>query len=120
MRKVAAIAAALALGTGAVTACSGDDNAYCDELRTTANVVKPGDNESAKSIDLMKKVRDKAPSEVEDDWTTMIEFVEKSQAAEGDATKLAELAKDAGKVTTATQNISKHAKDSCKIDIPTT
>lgn len=119
MRKVAAVAAALTIGMGALTACSGGGGAYCDELKSNEKAVSPSDDPS-ESLALMKKVRDKAPSEVKDDWDTLIDFIEKSQAAKGDATKTADLAKDATKVTEATKNISDHAKDSCKIDIPTT
>ncbi len=119
MRKVAAVTAALTIGMGALTACSGGGSAYCDELKSNNDAVAPGADPS-QSLELMRKVRDKAPSEVKGDWDTLIDFIEKTQTAKGDATKTADLAKDASKVTTATQNISKHAKDSCKIDIPTT
>lgn len=118
MRKIAAVTAVLVIGTGALTACSGSADAYCDELKSNQDSVK-ADDDPSKSLDLMKKVRDKAPSQVKGDWDTLIDFVEKTEAAKGDTTKTADLAKDASKVTTATQNISKHAKDSCKIDIPT-
>jgi hypothetical protein len=118
MRKFAAVCAVLTIGLGALTACSGD-SAYCDALKSNEDAAKASSANIKDSIDKMKEVRDKAPSEVQDDWDVLIDYLQRSEDAKGDPEQAGDLAKDADKVTTATQNISKHAKDSCKIDIPT-
>lgn len=117
MRKLAAMTAVLMMGLGSLTACSGSSSAYCDMLKDNSDAAKADATDLKASIDKMKKARDKAPSDVKDDWDVLIDYLEKSEAAKGDPAKAAELAKDAGKVGPATEAISKHAKDSCKIDI---
>jgi hypothetical protein len=119
MRKVAAITAVLTVGLGTLTACSGGDKAYCNELKANENATKAGTGDVKSTIDTMKKVRDKAPSEVKDDWDVLIDYLQKLEDAKGDPTKAGDIAGDAGKTETAAKNISKHAKDSCNIDLPT-
>ncbi len=116
MRKVAAITATLAVALGTLTACSGD-SAYCDELKANQDATSANAGDINATLDKMKKVRDKAPSDLQDDWDTLIGYLEKSQAAKGDPAKAGEMAAEAGKVSTATEAITKHAKDSCKIEL---
>jgi hypothetical protein len=116
MRKVAAITATLAVALGTLTACSGD-SAYCDELKANQDAASAKTADIKATIDKMKKVRDKAPSDVQDDWDTLIGYLEKSEEAKGDPSKAGDIAAEVGKVTAATEAITKHAKDSCKIEL---
>jgi len=120
MRKVAAIAAAVTIGAGLLTACSGGD--YCGELKTYADSAKDLDVKNSdavgKMLDQAKKVSKSAPDDLQDDWKTVIDYAEKAVDAKGDTGKLTELAKNDGeKVTPAMEAIEKQAKDTCKIDL---
>lgn len=120
MRKVAAIAAAVTIGAGLLTACSGGD--YCGELKNYADSAKDLDIKNAdavsKMLDQAKKVSKSAPDDLKDDWKTVIDYAEKAVDAKGDTGKLTELAKNDGeKVAPAMQAIEKQAKDTCKIDL---
>ena len=117
MRKLAALTAVLTIGLGTLTACS-SDGAYCDELKANENAAQADASDINGTLDKMKKVRDKAPSDVKDDWDVLIDYLQKLQDAKGDPGKAGEMVKDVEKVGTASKNISQHAKDSCKIDIP--
>lgn len=120
MRKVAAIAAAVTMGAGVLTACSGGD--YCGDLKnyaTASKDLKIEDSDAVgKMLDQAKKVSKSAPDDLKDDWKTVIAFAEKAQEAKGDTTKLAEIYKsDEAKVQPAFEAIEKQAKDTCKIDV---
>ena len=120
MRKVAAIAAAVTIGAGLLTACSGGD--YCGELKNYANSAKDLDIKDSdavgKMLDQAKTVSKAAPDDLKDDWKTVIDYAEKAVDAKGDTGKLTELAKNDGqKVAPATEAIQKQAKDTCTIDL---
>jgi hypothetical protein len=121
MRKVAAIAAAVTMGAGLLTACSSGD--YCGDLKNYVDAAKNLDikdsNAVGKMLDQAKKVSKSAPDDLKDDWKIVIDYAEKAQDAKGDMTKLTELAKnDGAKITPAMAAITKQAKDTCKIDVP--
>ena len=120
MRKVAAIAAAVTMGVGMLTACSGGD--YCGELKTYADAAKDLDIKDSgavsKMLDQAKSVSKAAPDDLKDDWKILQDFLDKAKDANGDQTKLAELAKNEGqKMATASEAIAKQAKDTCKVSI---
>jgi hypothetical protein len=121
MRKVAAIAAAVTIGAGVLTACSGGD--YCGDMKNYVETAKNLDVKDSdavgKMLDQAKKVSKSAPDDLKDDWKVVIDYAEKAKDAKGDTTKLTELAKnDGSKITPAMEAITKQAKDTCKIDIP--
>ena len=59
-----------------------------------------------------------APSELKDDWSTLLAYAKKARDAKGDTAKLTELSKSEGaKMGEASSAIAKHAKDTCKIDL---
>jgi len=116
MRKVAAMAAVLTFSLAGLTACSGS-SAYCDELKQNQDAAKPDAGDMKPTLDKMKKVRDKAPSEVKDDWTVLIHYLEASEAAKGNTSKMKDLAAQTSKISSASQAITKHAKDTCKIEL---
>lgn len=120
MRKMAALAAVVTMSLGGLTACSGGD--YCGALKTYAEAAKKADGKDSKAFEQMldetQKVADAAPDDVQDDWKVLMDYAKKAKDAEGDQTKLAELVKgDGQKIGSATEAISKHAKDSCKVDL---
>ena len=120
MRKVAALAAAVTMSLGALTACSGGD--YCSELQNYAEAVKNLDIKDTAAVDKMrgeaKKLAKSAPDDLKDDWKVVLDYADKAKDAKGDTAKLTELAKNDGeKIAAASQAIQKQAKDTCKIDV---
>jgi hypothetical protein len=122
MRKVAALAAVLTIGLGTVTACSDDGGDYCSELRNYADAAKGLDIKDSKAVDKMldkaEKVSDAAPDDLKDDWKVVLDYANKAKDAGGDQKKLTELAKNDGqKIAGSMEAITKHAKDTCKVDV---
>lgn len=119
MRKVAALAAAVTIGAGLLTACSGGD--YCGDLKNYAESAKNLDIKDSdavgKMLDQAKSVSKSAPDDLKDDWKTVIDYAEKAKDAKGDTAKLTELAKDSDKIKPAMDAITKQAKDTCKVDL---
>lgn len=114
--KACCLAAALTIGLGALTGCSGTD-AYCNALKENANAT----NDPAKmteAFDKMRSIQGEAPADVKDDWDKMIEFLEKWRAAKGDTSKVGDLAEEAAKMQCASSAIEKHAKDECGVELP--
>ena len=65
-----------------------------------------------------KKLSKSAPDDLKDDWKVVLDYADKAKDADGDTTKLAELAKNDGeKIATASTAIAKQAKDTCKVSI---
>ncbi|MFB6721311.1 hypothetical protein ACFCV3_14160 [Kribbella sp. NPDC056345] len=120
MRKLGALAAAVTMSAVALTACSGGD--YCGDLQAYAKSAKNLDAKNSdqvgKALKDAEKVSKSAPSDLKDDWAVLLGYAKKAQEAKGDATKLTELSKSEGaKMGEASGAISKHAKDTCKIDL---
>lgn len=120
MRKVAALAAVVTMSVGTLTACSGGD--YCNELKSYAAAAKGLDIKDTKAVDKMreeaKKVSKSAPDDLKDDWKIVLDYADKAKDANGDTGKLTELAKsDGAKIQPAFEAISKHAKDTCKVEV---
>ncbi|GAA1565026.1 MULTISPECIES: hypothetical protein [Kribbella] len=120
MRKLAALAAVVTMSVGALTACSGGN--YCDDLKSYVDTGKNLDTKKSEDLDKIlsesKKVEKSAPKDLKDDWKVVVEYIGKVKDANGDTTKLAELAKtELPKIQSAQEAITKQAKDSCKIDM---
>jgi len=120
MHKVAALAAVVTMSVGTLTACSGGD--YCSELQNYAEAVKNADIKDSGAVDKIRtesgKLAKSAPDDLKDDWLVLQDFLDKAKDANGDQTKLAELAKNEGqKMATASEAIAKQAKDTCKVSI---
>ena len=120
MRKLGALTAAVALSAVALTACSGGD--YCGDLKAYAlsakNLDAKNSEQVGKALKEAKKVSKSAPSDLKDDWSTLLAYAEKARDAKGDTAKLTELSKSEGaKMGEASSAIAKHAKDTCKIDL---
>lgn len=120
MRKVAALAAVVTMSVGTLTACSGGN--YCSELQNYAEAVKGLDIKDTAAVDKMrneaKKLSKSAPDDLKDDWKIVLDYADKAKDANGDTTKLTELAKNDGtKIAAASAAITKQAKDTCKVNI---
>ncbi|MET7280260.1 hypothetical protein ABZS29_18635 [Kribbella sp. NPDC005582] len=120
MRKLGALTAAVAMSAVALTACSGGD--YCGDLKAYAQSAKNLDAKNSdqvgKALKEAEKVSKSAPSELKDDWSTLLAYAKKARDAKGDTAKLTELSKSEGaKMGEASSAIAKHAKDTCKIDL---
>jgi hypothetical protein len=120
-RTLATIATVIA-GAAGLTACT-DEQAYCVDLgKYAASAVnvdpqKPADY--VKILEDAKKLQESAPEAVKDDWGVVVAFAEKAQKAGSDRVELAKLSKQTGPVMTAYKAITTHAKDACKVDVPT-
>lgn len=120
MRKLGVLTAAVAMSAVALTACSGGD--YCGDLKAYAlsakNLDAKNSEQVGKALNEAKKVSKSAPSDLKDDWSTLLAYAEKARDAKGDTAKLTELSKAEGaKMGEASSAIAKHAKDTCKIDL---
>lgn len=120
MRELAALAAVVTISLGSLTACSGGD--YCGELQNYAEAAKNLDIKDSSAVEKMlgeaEKVSKSAPDDLKDDWKVVLDYAEKAKDAKGDQDKLMELAKNDGqKISTSMDAITKHAKDTCKVDL---
>ncbi|QNE16690.1 hypothetical protein F1D05_00730 [Kribbella qitaiheensis] len=120
MRTVVMTAAMIVAAAG-LTACT-EEQAYCVDLAGyAASAVNVDTQNAADYVKILadaKKLQDSAPKEVKDDWAAIVTFAEKAQKAGTDRVQLARLSKETGSVTTAYQAIATHAKDACKVDVP--
>lgn len=147
MKQRLVLAAVAALCAGSLTACGGGTKAYCDDLRdanksfgslSSADFSKFDD-----AIARMHTLADEAPDPVADDWKVLDTALNNFQDAlkkaglttddlakmstgqmpdNFDMSKLQQLQQDMQslgdqKFQTASNNIEKHAKDECNVDL---
>jgi hypothetical protein len=156
VKRILSAAAAAALGLCLLTACGDDDGGnkaggssgdYCKDLKSAKDeidAVKGSDfSDLEKTTDAMHELADEAPGEIEDDWETLVDGIDKLVAAlkkagldDDDMAALqtgqlpdgvdmaaiqglmAELeALNTEEFQTAGENIKKHAKDKCGVDL---
>ena len=126
---------------------AGDSAAYCDSLKEAKedfSTLESGDFDNLdKAIDQLHKLADEAPDDVKSDWETVdgaltdlqnafeeaglklsdLEGLSNGEIPEGaDMEKLTTLTQDLGSITSdkvqkAGDNIEKHAKDECDVDL---
>lgn len=143
MRRIGTWAAAAVLGAGLLAGCGGGDTeAYCDSLQDAKDAFS-GDMDAASFDELSDKVDDlvdEAPDEVSGDWEKLQDKLDELNGALDDAgltaddledeTKLQEAdPEDVQKIQevaesmsgddleAASDNIEKHAKDECDVDL---
>ncbi|MET7280261.1 hypothetical protein ABZS29_18640 [Kribbella sp. NPDC005582] len=120
MRTIATAVTLLAT-TALLTSCT-EEQAYCVDLAGyAANVTGVDPTKAAdyvKILDDAKKLQESAPAEVKDDWGVVVAFADKARKAGSDRVELARLSKQTGTVLTAYKAITTHAKDACKVDVP--
>lgn len=143
MRRIGTWTAAAVLGAGLLTGCGGSDTeAYCDNLKDAQSAF--GGDVDASSFgemtDKIDDITDSAPDDVADDWEKLQGALDELQGALDDAglsaadledpeklaaispedqQKITEVASSMSSedVTKASDNIEKHAKDECDIDL---
>ena len=126
---------------------AGGSGDYCSDLKDAkkeVDALKSGDfSDLEKTTDAMKRLSDEAPDEIQDDWKVLVDGVQKlvdalkkagvddedmatlqnGQIPEGvDMAALQSLmaeiqALDTDEFQTAGENINKHAKDECGVDL---
>ncbi|MEU4192189.1 hypothetical protein AB0E69_09840 [Kribbella sp. NPDC026611] len=121
MKRTLALALTVIVGAASLTACT-EEQAYCVDLGKYAAKAVDVDPQQpvdyVRILDDAKKLQDSAPADVKDDWGVVVAFAEKAKKAGSDRVELARLSKQTGSVMTAYKNISTHAKDACKVDVP--
>jgi hypothetical protein len=153
VKRILSAVAAASLGLCLLTACGDDGSSkagggdYCADLKsakTEVDAIKGGDLKGIeKTVDTMHKLADEAPSEIKDDWKTLVDGVDKLVAAlkkaglndddiaalqsgqmpDGvDLSALTDLQQEVQALNTsdfqkAGENINKHAKDTCGVDL---
>lgn len=147
MKQRLVLAAVAALCAGSLTACGGGSKAYCDDLREANKSFSSLDSADFSKFDdaiaKMHKLADEAPDPVADDWKVLDQALNDFQDAlkkaglttddlakistgqmpeNFDMSKLQQLQQDMQslgeqKVKDASDNIEKHAKDECNVDL---
>jgi len=120
MRTIATAVTLLAT-TALLTSCT-EEQAYCVDLAGyAANATGVDPTKAADYVKILedaKKLQESAPAEVKDDWGVVVAFADKARKAGSDRVELARLSKQTGTVLTAYKAITTHAKDACKVDVP--
>ncbi|TSD62108.1 hypothetical protein [Aeromicrobium piscarium] len=147
MRRRWAAGIAVVATLGALSACSDDTDAYCDELEKVSEPfadLSAGDfSQIDQVMDDMTALEEKAPEEIQDDWQTfgstirelqaavedegltiaeMIELAQQPDLSEEDQAKLIAVDDalsdlDLEAVGTASAEISEHAEQTCDLDL---
>lgn len=119
LKTAFAILGATAL-TVSLSACGGGGN-YCDLLTDAQENVDlenadPTDPEAlGQMTDAMQEIADAAPSEVSEDWTTVVDAFQTMVDADGDLTAIDPEA--LGDIDGAMTNIQEHAQSECDVDL---
>jgi hypothetical protein len=146
--RARSVALGLVVATTALTGCAGETDRYCDELaeqrQTLSDLAvqsgEPGEDVLDDTLRVWRTLRDEAPGDIEDEWTTLVFALEglveafraagttpdeydpaspppgvSEQEAEDLQGAAAELA--SGRVTAAGDAVEQHARDVCKVDL---
>jgi hypothetical protein len=128
--------------------CASDTDRYCGELRQQKQTLsdlavqseKPGNDVLANTLDVWRKLRDKAPDDIHDEWDTLVFALEGVvEAFDAAGTSLADydpahrppgvsdaeakrIEDSAGeltssRVTKAGDSVEQHARDVCQVDL---
>lgn len=115
-KRLLSVAAVAAFGVSLLSGCGGGDgnsaSDYCAQVKDVAK--SDADITDEAGLKLAKDVRDSAPDEIKDDWSTFVDFM--GMAAGGaDPSKIdPSKAQDVQKAIT---NIESYTKDKCGIDL---
>ena len=149
MKRISSMLAATVIGASLLTGCSGGTDAYCDTLEDTQKDFEDFEAADFSNFDeftdRVEELADDAPDEVKDDWKVLadafkafvdaldkaglepadLEGLASGEIPEGvDMEALTEAMTEAQALggeefEKATENIEKHAKDECNIDLST-
>jgi hypothetical protein len=136
------------LMAGFLTGCASETESYCSELGTQKDALadlavrsgEPGGDVLGETLDIWRDLRDKAPGDIEDEWSTLVFALEgldeafdaagttpaeydpdspPESTSRAEAQRLedaaAELASE--RVTAAGEGVEQHARDVCKVDL---
>ncbi len=147
MKRIGTLAATAVLGATLLTGCGGGTDAYCDSLDDAQGKFSALNDADASALEDFKNAAEDlegdAPDEVKDDWGVInsayddleksldeagLTFTDLEKISEGEMpedldeealTKLGESMNDFGgdDLEKAGEDISKHAKDECDIDL---
>ena len=108
-------------GRRCLTACT-EEQAYCVDLAGYAayavNVDPQNPADYAKILEDAKKLAGQRAGRGEGRLGVVVAIAEKAKKAGTDRVELARLSKETGPAMTAYKSITTHAKDSCKVDVP--
>lgn len=113
MKKIGLALAAWALGTAALTACGGDDDAGGSTEAFCAALIEANAQDDVESLDqliaVFVKIADSAPGEIKDDARNMADKMKEladleAQALAGTPDEAAELSQDAEAVNASLQS----------------
>lgn len=133
---------------GSLTGCADQTESYCAELKDQQETLsdlavrssRPGEDVLGQTLDVWKDLRDQAPDDIEDEWSTLVfaleGIVDAFEAAgttpqeydpasppEGVTDAESERLKDAAaelaspRVRAAAEGVEQHARDVCKVDL---
>lgn len=147
VHRAAAASLGLLLVTS-LTACASETDSYCEDLQAQKQKLadlalesgKPGKDVLGQTLDVWRDLRDKAPGDIEDEWTTLVFALEglvdafhqagttpdkfnpaspppgvSKQEAQNLRDAAAELASE--RVRKAGDAVEQHARDVCKVDL---
>ena len=128
--------------------CASDTERYCGELKAQQNALadlavrsgEPGNDVLGATLDIWRKLRDKAPEDIQDEWDTLVfsleDLVQAFDAAgvkpsdydpahppkgmsKAEADELQDVAAKLAspRVTKAGDSIEQHARDVCQVDL---
>lgn len=133
-----------ALLAAALTGCAGETERYCDALaerkQTLADLAVAGGDVLEPTLDVLHRLREEAPDDIEDEWSTLVfayegladafeaagtspgEYHPESPPAGVSAAEARRIEGAAGalrspRVMQAADGLEQHARDVCKVDL---
>ncbi len=147
VRRAAPILAGMILVTS-LNGCASQTDSYCSELKDQKQALadlavrsgEPGEDVLGDTLDVWRDLRDEAPGDISDEWSTLVfaleGLVEAFEAAgttpgeynpdsppkgvtEAEAKRLQDAATELAseRVTAAGEGVEQHARDVCKVDL---
>ncbi|NED99483.1 hypothetical protein [Phytoactinopolyspora halotolerans] len=121
VKRFTAVAGAAALALPLV-ACGGDDGDYCDLISGVrddySGTDAPEGDDMQEALDRFQEIADAAPSDVQEDWQTLVDgmeaFADPEGMAEMDQDELTELSEQ---MDPATESVETHVLEECDIDL---
>ena len=116
MKRLAGVTAATVLALGALTSCGGDGDSsedYCgllEEKNDEFSALGQGEPNLDEGLSAFEDLRDAAPSDIQDDYDTLIEAIQAIQ--DGDVGGI-----DQEQLNEAVTNLQEHAESECDVSL---